>query len=110
MTAYAQDKVVAYVPNWIDLNSFSNSIQYSKLTHINIAFENLYNDNGDLSFSNNNNILISRAHANGLKCLISIGGGAASGDQLLTNRYFTQISASRRAAFVDKISAYIISI
>ncbi len=105
--AYAQNKVVAYVPNWIDLNSFSNTIAYSKITHINIAFENLYNDNGDLSFNTADNILITRAHANGLKVLVSIGGGSASGDQQLTNRYFTQISSSKRAAFVSKISAYL---
>lgn len=36
----AQPKVVAYVPNWIDVAAFSETIDYAKLTHINIAFEN----------------------------------------------------------------------
>ncbi len=40
MVAFAQPKVVAYVPNWIDLESFSETIDFAKLTHINIAFEN----------------------------------------------------------------------
>ena len=40
VTACAQPKVVAYVPNWVDLNTFSETIEYTKLTHINLAFEN----------------------------------------------------------------------
>src|SRR5882672_12737549 len=76
---HAQDKVVAYVPNWVDLSSFSETIDYSKLTHINIAFENPTNDLGDLSFSRRNEVLITKAKANQVKILISIGGGAASG-------------------------------
>ena len=48
--ARAQSRVVAYVPNWVELNSFSASIDYAKLTHINIAFENPTNDRGDVSF------------------------------------------------------------
>ena len=47
---HAQDKVVAYVPNWIDLRTFADSIDYSKLTHINIAFENPEDGTGTLSF------------------------------------------------------------
>ncbi len=42
--AHAQKRVVAYVPNWVDLNTFSDTIDYAKLTHINIAFENPVND------------------------------------------------------------------
>lgn len=38
--AAAEKRVVAYVPNWIDLKTFSETIEYKKLTHINIAFEN----------------------------------------------------------------------
>ena len=59
---YAQNKVVAYVPNWIDLNTFTTKIDYAKLTHINIAFENPVNDAGDLSFNSVNNTLIDKAH------------------------------------------------
>src|SRR5580765_4582442 len=47
----AQEKVVAYVPNWVDLKALSDAIDYPKLTHINIAFENPSNDAGDLSFN-----------------------------------------------------------
>ena len=106
-SAYAQNKMVAYVPNWVDLNSFSNKIDYAKLTHINIAFENPTNAAGDLSFNSQNNILINKAHANNIKVLISIGGGSASGDQTLLARYATLTNNTNRAAFVAKLSAYV---
>ncbi len=107
LSSYAQNKVVAYVPNWIDLNSFSNTIDYAKITHINIAFENPYNAAGDLSFNTANNTLINKAHANNVKVLISIGGGSASGDQVLLARYATLTNNANRAAFVAKLSAYV---
>jgi len=37
---HAQPKVVAYVPNWIELAAFAETIDYAKLTHNNVAFEN----------------------------------------------------------------------
>ncbi|MFM7024140.1 MAG: glycosyl hydrolase family 18 protein [Flavobacteriales bacterium] len=100
-------KVVAYVPNWIDLNTFSNGIDYSKLTHINIAFENAVNANGDLSYNSQNDILITRAHNNGVKVLMSMGGGSASEDATIRDRYFSLISPANRAAFVAKIAAFV---
>ncbi len=99
-------KVVAYVANWVDLNSFSNNIDYSKLTHINIAFENP-NSNGDLSFNNSYNTLIQRAHAGNVKVFISLAGGSASADAGTRNNYFSLISDSRRASFVSKLAAYV---
>ena len=85
--AFAAPRVVAYVPNWIDLKAFAPTIEYAKLTHINIAFENPTNDEGDLSFSKKNGVLIDAAHAAKVQVLISIGGGAASGDKVLLARY-----------------------
>lgn len=108
VTAHARPKVVAYVPNWIDLNSFSETIDYSKITHINIAFENPINESGDLSFSKKNEVLIAKARANKVPILISIGGGAASGDKALLARYFDLISEAKRAGFAAKLSAYLV--
>lgn len=98
---------MAYVPNWIDLNTFADKIDYAKLTHINIAFENPTNDTGDFSYSSKNDNLIAHAHANHVKILLSIGGGAASGDKVLLARYFDLISDAKRAAFVGKIAAFL---
>lgn len=100
-------KVVAYVPNWIDLNTFAERIDYAKLTHINLAFENPTNDAGDLSYNSKNDTLILHAHANRVPVLLSIGGGAASGDKALLARYFDLIGDAKRTDFVSRIAAYL---
>lgn len=99
--------VVAYVPNWIDLPAFAKSIDYGKLTHVNIAFENPTNDAGDLSFNPKDDALIAEAHARGVKALVSIGGGAASENKPLLDRYFALLSESNRAAFVRSLLDYV---
>lgn len=103
----APKKVVAYVPNWIDLNTFADKIDYAKLTHINIAFENPTNATGDFSYSSKNDNLIAHAHTNHVKILLSIGGGNASGDKVLLARYFDLISDTKRADFVGKIAVFL---
>ena len=107
--AHAQRKIVAYVPNWVDLNAFSEAIDYPKLTHINIAFENPVNDAGDLSFNRKNQVLLAHAKTKGVKVLISIGGGAASGDKKLLARYFHLLNETNRAGFATKLAAYVVS-
>src|SRR4051794_29146428 len=89
--------VVAYVPNWIELGKFSEAIPYEKLTHVNVAFENPVNDAGDLSFHEEDALLIKKAHAHGVKVLVSIGGGAASEDKVLLKRYATLLRPKQRA-------------
>ncbi len=108
VAAQAQKKVVAYVPNWIDLPVFTQSIDYAKLTHINIAFENPTNAEGNLSFSRKNTALIAKARTNQVKVLISIGGGAASGDKKLEARYFDLLTAAKRGAFAAKLADYVV--
>lgn len=99
-------KVVAYVPNWIDLNTFSNSIDYTKITHINIAFENP-DLNGNLSYNFSNTTLINKAHAKGVKVLVSIGGGSESENASARTKYFNLINDANRGVFISKIAAYI---
>ena len=105
--SHAESKVVAYVPNWVDLAALAGTIDYGKLTHINIAFENPTNADGDLSFSTKNEALIAKARANGVKVLVSIGGGSASGDKVLLARYVDLLSEARRAGFASRLSAYV---
>jgi GH18 family chitinase len=107
VASYAQQRVVAYVPNWVDLGKFSETIEYDKLTHINIAFENPRNAEGDLSFSKKNEVLIKKAKENKVKILVSIGGGAASGNKALQERYFELISDAKRGAFASKLADYV---
>jgi chitinase len=104
----AVPKVVAYVPNWIDLASFVDTIDYAKITHINVAFENPVNESGDLSFNSKNAGLIAKAHANKVQILISIGGGAAAENKTLQSRYFDLLSDAKRAAFVAKLADYVV--
>ncbi len=99
--------VVAYVPNWVDLQKFSTEIDYAKVTHLNLAFENPTNDLGDLSFDASDKFLIDAARVHGVKILISIGGGAASNDPVLKRRYFSLIGEERRAAFVNRLADYL---
>jgi chitinase len=72
-------KVIAYMPSWAgDINT----MQYSKLTHINYAFL-LPNSNGSLQAIENPSklqALVSKAHANGVKVLISVGGWNGGND------------------------------
>ena len=104
---FAQNRVVAYVPNWIDLNSFADTIDYAKLTHINVAFENPVNESGEMSFNRKDDALIAKAHAGHVKVLVSIGGGSASGDKVLKARYFNLLSESKRAGFAARLADYV---
>lgn len=103
----AENRVVAYVPNWVDLKKFAETIDYPRLTHLNIAFENPVHENGDLSFNKDNERLIAKAQANKVKVLVSIGGGSASGDKELLRRYFDLLTEPKRAGFVAKLTAYV---
>lgn len=105
----AEKLVVAYVPNWVDLKTLASTIDYARLTHINVAFENPVNDSGDLSFNRQNESLITKAQARQVKVLVSIGGGSASGDKKLQSRYFDLLGEARRAAFVAKLVDYVVN-
>ena len=109
VSSHAQTKVIAYVPNWIEMAAFSETIDYSKITHINIAFENPTNADGDLSFSQGDEALIAKAGANGVKVLVSIGGGSASAEKAMQDRYFDLLTDARRGAFVAKLAGYVLS-
>ena len=100
-------KIVAYVPNWIDLKKFAPTIPYQKLTHINIAFENPVNDDGEMSFSQNNAELIQHAQRRQVKVLLSIGGGSASGNKTLLKRYALLMGPQRREGFAAKLAAVV---
>ncbi|MCC9609485.1 hypothetical protein LOC68_04975 [Blastopirellula sp. JC732] len=106
-TSIAQTLVVAYVPNWIDLKSFSREIDYDRLTHINIAFENPTSPTGEMSYRRDNDLLVAAAHQRGVKVLVSIGGGAASGNEPLKARYFELLADEKRAEFCQRLADYV---
>ena len=99
--------VVAYVPNWVDLKAFTPTIGFAKVTHVNIAFENPKNADGELSFHRDDDVLIEAARARGVKVLVSIGGGSASGDKAMRTRYFDLLADAKRPAFVKRLAEYV---
>jgi chitinase len=101
--AISQTKVVGYVTN----DQYHN-VDYAKLTHLNIAFENP-DAIGDISFSSVNDSYIRGAHNHGVKVLVSLAGGGASHDPAMQNLYFNLIKDSNRSAFVQKIKAYVLA-
>ncbi|WP_395742917.1 glycosyl hydrolase family 18 protein [Prosthecobacter sp.] len=106
-TLHAQTRIVAYVPNWIDLKTFAPQIDYARLTHINIAFENPTDAKGALSFHAEDDLLITQAHAHGVKILVSVGGGSASEDKNKRALWFDLISSTKRAGFVARLAEYV---
>jgi len=106
--AAARPRVVGYVPTWIDLKAFVPTIDFARLTHVNVAFVNPTDDAGALPFPEPVRGLIDAARKADVKVLISIGGGAASSDKRLLDRYAKLLAPDRRAAFVEKLVAYVV--
>ncbi|WP_343670914.1 glycosyl hydrolase family 18 protein [Chitinophaga sp.] len=97
--SHAQFKVIGYMPSW---QGDVNAVQYSKLTHINYAFILPTATGGLQALDNPSKLqsLVSLAHANGVKVLISVGGwnnGDDSGFETLAG------NSSYRSAFVTNI-------
>ncbi|HWD40889.1 MAG TPA: glycosyl hydrolase family 18 protein [Fimbriimonas sp.] len=105
--AQAQKLVVAYVPNWNDVDTLMGKVDFSKLTHIDVAFENPIDDEGNLSFNPKDAAVVEKSHAKGVKVLISIGGGGAAENKTLQARYFALQSDEKRAGFVAKLAAFV---
>ena len=102
LPSIAGDRIVAYVPNWIDLPAFAAKIEYSRVSHLNLAFENPTNADGDLSFDPKDEVLLTAAAAHHVPVLLSIGGGSASADKGMLKRYAQLLGDTKRAGFVSK--------
>jgi GH18 family chitinase len=107
MSTEAQKMVVAYVPNFRDLPGMVDKIDYSKITHIDVAFENPVNEAGDLSFDADEAALVEKAHEHNVRVLVSIGGGAISEDKKETALYFDLQNDAKRAGFISKLTDYV---
>jgi len=101
--SHAQFKVIGYMPSW---QGDVNTVQYSKLTHINYAFLLPTATGGLQSIDNPSKLqsLVSLAHANGVKVMISVGGwnnGDDSGFETLAG------NSTYRSAFVTNIMNFV---
>ena len=100
-------RIIGYVPNWIDVNAFTQNFDFKQVTHINYAFQNpdasgnLYESNVGLP------ALVAKAHLNNVKVLVSIGGGSAADGTVKTNFQNQITTAEKRAAFIHKIAIYL---
>jgi GH18 family chitinase len=102
ITLHAQRKVVGYIPTGYS----TSSVDFTKITHLNIAFENA-DASGNLSWTSGNDAFVSTAHANNVKVLVSICGGGASNDATYQSRYTSLMSAANRSSFISKIVSYL---
>jgi GH18 family chitinase len=101
-------RVVAYVPNWIDLPAFAETIDYAKITHLNVAFENPVNDGGELSFNPLDEALLTKARAKNVPVLVSLGGGSASEDRKMRARFALLLADGKCASFVAALADYVV--
>lgn len=98
--AAAQFKVVGYLPTWA---GSVNDIQFKKLTHVNYAFLIPTSSGGYQPIENASKLqsLVTAAHANGVKVLVSVGGGGG-GDGF----HGIVASATNRVNFANNMLAF----
>jgi len=100
-------RIIGYVPNWVDVNAFTQNFDFTQVTHINYAFQNP-DASGNLNESNTGlTALVAKAHLNNVKVLVSIGGGSAADGIVKTNFQNQITTAEKRAAFIHKIAIYL---
>lgn len=100
-------RIIGYVPAWSDVPTFTQNFDFKQVTHLNYAFQNP-DAAGNLVGSNTGlAALVSKAHANNVKVLVSIGGGSAA-DGIVKDYFHNLVSTSEmRAAFIHKIALYL---
>jgi len=99
-TVNAQFRVVGYVTNWGNLVQDLNNVDYTKVTHINIAFINP-DTSGTLSPTTSLSNATQIVHSNNAKILASLGGASAPA-------CWTQLKdATHRTAFITKIVNFV---
>ncbi|MEZ2444557.1 glycosyl hydrolase family 18 protein [Chitinophaga sp. RCC_12] len=92
-------KIVAYLPKYTStLADHINAFDFSKVTHLNIAFFNPdVNGNFPASQGTGLDTIVSKAHLNNVKVLLSLGGGSNQ------SQYANLLTSTNRAAFITKV-------
>jgi chitinase len=100
--------VIGYVQDYPDSPTPAlDQIDFKKITHLNVAFANPVDADGNLSVPPSLVEIVARAHQNDVKVLISIAGGGVSANETEQAKYFTLISSKNRKAFVQRIVHYL---
>ncbi len=100
-------RIVAYLPNYSgSYASWAKSINFSKMTHLNLAFATASSSNGwDMGASDSDvAALVKAAHAAGTKVLASLGGGG--GDQTVIAQFK---NAGNVPALVQNLDTFVSS-
>ncbi len=105
----AQFKIVGYIPNYRDLNGFSNSFDFRRVTHLNIAFKNPDSGGNLQALTSPEAYLISTAHSHGVKVLISIGGASTGNSGTLQSTYYNLMTSANRSSFSSLLKQYVVS-
>jgi chitinase len=93
-------RVVGYLRDGNVTDGSGAGIDYSKITHLNIAFINPDQD-GNFTALAGLNTVVSAAHAKNVKVLVSIGGGSAPA------YYSTLLADNKRADFVARLAVLV---
>ncbi|MBV7529673.1 glycosyl hydrolase family 18 protein [Chitinophaga sp. sic0106] len=103
LSAPAGFKIIAYLPKYTTtLADHINAFDFTKVTHINIAFFNPdVNGNFPASQGTGLDTIVSKAHANNVKVLLSLGGGSNQ------SQYANLLTSANRAAFINKVIALV---
>lgn len=96
-------KVIGYLPKYTStLADHLNAFDFTKITHLNIAFFNPdVNGNFPTSQGTGLDTIVSKAHLNNVKVLISLGGGSNQ------SQYANLLTAANRQAFINKVVALV---
>ncbi len=101
----AQFKVIGYLPNWSGYPNSINNVDLTKVTHINIAFANP-DATGDITAAAGSltdlAVVVTAAHAQNVKVLMSIGGAGAPGST------YTTLIVNNLSGFVTKLVQFTI--
>jgi len=100
-------KVIGYVPSW---RGNVNFVRYDKLTHINYAFL-VVREDGSYTNEFDPNLLqtvVTQAHAQGVKVLISVGGGANANPmgKAITNAAYPTSAATLKSNLLAFMATY----
>ncbi len=106
--AQQQFKIVGYLPYYrFDI---ADKIDFTKITHLNLAFLNPEDTLGNLSIGGRNpsNVVVMALAANpALKVIVSLGGGAIS--EQWERAYNKFLSPEHRTEFVSMLTEYVVN-
>jgi hypothetical protein len=98
-------RVVAYLPTYRGLDAWASQLDYSRITHVDLAFANPTSGNDPTLGAGTDDAvarIVDGAHAHGVRVLISIGGASGGSERIAA--LFTPGSVQ---GFVQKLDAFI---